>query len=59
MRPTSQFNTFTISEASKIIGNIPATKKHTCILSFESFCLYFTITQDTLSLFDCFSCIFL
>ena len=28
MRPTSQFNTFTISEASKIIGNIPATKKH-------------------------------
>lgn len=41
MRPTSQFNTFTISEASKIIGNIPATKKHTCLLSFESFCLYF------------------
>lgn len=27
MRPTSQFNTFTISEASKIIGNIPEAKK--------------------------------
>ncbi len=41
MRPTSQFNTFTISEASKIIGNIPATKRHTSLLSLEPFCLYF------------------
>ena len=39
MRPTSQFNTFTISEASKIIGNIPTTKKHTSLLSLESFWL--------------------
>ena len=24
----SQFNTFTLSDASKIIGNLPATKKY-------------------------------
>ena len=41
LKDLSQFNIFTISDTSKIIGNIPATKKHTCLLSFESFCLYF------------------
>ena len=28
LKDLSQFNIFTISEANKILGNIPATKKH-------------------------------
>ena len=42
MRPTSQFNTFTISEASKIIGNIPATKN---ILAYYHLSLFACILQ--------------
>lgn len=41
LKDLSQFNIFTISDTSKIIGNIPATKRHTSLLSLEPFCLYF------------------